>query len=192
MWQTLHPKRKSNNLWPECQQACGMQETRCVCIAARDRLVEALIPPSTPLCPYEREEIMLEFSTARTWCPYCEPELDGMSVCSCFEAPKRAWEMKGAQVEPMFPSLFAIRAAEIEEELACARCKFCNSEERHNSNMFDAHLPPLHLLKWTRDARLQPQLVFVDEHSISPLCARIARTPPLFRPSVIKRVAEVE
>ena len=85
-----------------------------------------------------------------------------------------------------------IRAAEVEEELACARCRYCNSEERHNCNMFDTHLPPLHLLKWTRDASLQPQLVFVNERPISPPCARIARTPPLFRTSVIERVAEVE
>ena len=169
-----------------------MRPTRCVCIAARDRLVEALIPPSTPLGPYKREEMMLEFSTARTWCEYCEPEFDGACVCSCFEARKRALEMKGAQLEPMFPSLFEICAAEVEEELACARCKFCNSEARHNSNMFDMRLPPLRLLKWTRDAHLQPQLVFVDERSISPPCARIARTPPLFRPSVSERVAEVE
>ena len=113
-------------------------------------------------------------------------------MCSCFEARKRALEMKGAQFEPTFPSLFEICAADIEEELACARCQFCNSEARHNSNMFDMRLPPLRLLKWTRDARLQPQLVFVDERSISPPCARIARTPPLFRPRVIERVAEVE
>ena len=192
MSQTLHPKRKSDNLWPECQQACGMQETRCVCIAARDRLVEALIPPSTPLCPYEREEIMLEFSTARTWCPYCEPELDGMSVCSCFEARKRAWEMKGAQVEPMFPSLFAIRAADIEEELAGSRCRYCTSEAGNDYKMFDERLPPLRLMKWTRDAHLQPQRVFVDERLISPPCARIARTPPLDRPRVLERVAGVE
>ncbi len=92
-----------------------MRAARCVCIAARGRLVEALIPPSMPLGQYEREEMMLEFSTARTWCEYCEPQFEGACVCSCFEARKRAWEMKGAQVEPMFPSLFAIRAAEIEE-----------------------------------------------------------------------------
>ena len=113
-------------------------------------------------------------------------------MSSCFEARKRALEMKGAQLEPMFPSLFEICAAEIEEELACARCRYCNSEERHNSNMVDMRLPPLRLLKWTRDARLQAQLVFVDERSISPPGARIARTPPLFRPSVGERVAEVE
>ena len=178
-------KRKSNS-------RCEQRPTRCVCIAAHDRLVEALFPPSTPLGPYEREEMMLEFSTARTWCEYCEPQFEGACVCSCFEARKRAWEMKGAQVEPMFPSLFAIRAAEIEEELACARCKFCNSEAGNGYEMFDTHLPPLHLLEWTRDARLKPQLVFVDERSISPPCARIARTPPLFRPSVSERVAEVE
>ena len=135
---------------------------------------------------------MLEFSTARTWCEYCEPAFVGVGVCSCFEARKRALEMKGAQFEPTFPSLFEIRAAEVEEELAVSRCRYCNSEERHNSNMFDAHQPPLRILKWTRDARLQPQLVFVDERSISPPCARIARTPPLFRPSVIERVAELE
>ena len=135
---------------------------------------------------------MLEFSTPRTWCEYCEPEFEGASVCSCFEARKRALEMKGAQVEPMFPSLFAIRAAEVEEELACARCRFCNSEAGNDYKMFDERLPPLHLLKWKQDARLQPQLVFVDERHISPPCARIARTPPLFRPSVIERVAELE
>jgi hypothetical protein len=154
--------------------------------------VEALIPPSTPLCPYEREEMMLEFSTARTWCEYCEPAFVGVDVCSCFEARRRAWEMKGAQFEPTFPSLFEIRAAEIEEELAVSRCRYCNSEAGNDYKMFDAHLPPLHLLKWTRDARLQPKLVFVDERSISPPCARIARSPPLFRPTVIERVSEVE
>ncbi len=178
-------KRKSNS-------RCEQRPTRCVCIAARDRLVEALIPPSTPLGPYEREEMMLEFSTARTWCEYCEPAFVGVGVCSCFEARKRALEMKGAQLEPMFPSLFEIRAAEIEEELACVRCQFCNSEAGNDYKMFDAHLPPLRILKWKRDARLQPQLVFVDERSISPPCARIARSPPLFRPRVIERVSEVE
>ena len=53
------PKRKASGV---CEQPCGMRPTRCVCIAARDRLVEALIPPSTPLGPYKREEMMLEFS----------------------------------------------------------------------------------------------------------------------------------
>ena len=153
-------KRKSTS---RCEQPCGMRPTRCVCIATRDRLVEALIPPSMPLGPNEREEMMLEFSTARTWCEYCEPEFDGACVCSCFEARKRALEMMGAQLEPMFPSLFEIRAAEIEEELACARCQFCNSEAGNEYKMFDAHLPPLRILKWKRDARLQPQLVFVEE-----------------------------
>ena len=169
-----------------------MRPSRCVCIAARDRLVEALIPPSTPLGQYEREEMMLEFSTARTWCEYCQPEFEGACVCSCFEARKRAWEMKGPQAEPTFPSLFAIRAAEIEEELAVSRCRYCNSEERHNSDMFDMRLPPMRILKWTGDARLQPQLVFVDVRPLSPPCARIASAPPLMRPSVSERVAEVE
>ena len=178
-------KRKSNS-------RCEQRAARCVCIAARGRLVEALIPPSTPLGLYEREEMMLEFSTARTWCEYCELEFDGACVCSCFEARKRALEMKGAQLEPIFPSLFEICAAEIEEEMACARCKFCNSEAGKDYNILDAHLPPLRLLKWPRDARLQPQPVFVDERSISPPCALIARTPPLFRPSVIERRTEVE
>ncbi len=113
-------------------------------------------------------------------------------MCSCFEARKRALEMNGAQLEPMFSSLFEIRAAEIEEELAVSRCRYCNSEAGNDYKMFDERLPPLHLLKWKQDARLQPQLVFVDERHISPPCARIARTPPLFRPSVIERVAELE
>ena len=185
-------KRKSTTQWPECQKPCGMRATRCVCIAARDRLVEALIPPSTPLCPYERDEMMLEFATARTWCEYCQPSFEGEDVCSCFEARKRAWEMKGPQPEPTFPSLFDIRAAEIEEELAIARCEFCNSEEAYDIEEVDSRLPPLHLLKWTRDARLLPQLVFVDVRPLSPPCARIASAPPLNRPGVIERVAEVE
>ena len=125
-------KRKSNS---RLQQPCEQRPTRCVCIAARDRLVEALIPPSTPLGPYEREEMMLEFSTARTWCEYCEPEFDGACVCSCFEARKRALEMKGAQFEPTFPSLFEIRAAEVEEELAVSRCRYCNSEAGKDYNI---------------------------------------------------------
>ena len=182
-------KRKASS---RCEQPCGMRPSRCVCIAARDRLVEALIPPSTPLGPYEREEMMLEFSTARTWCEYCEPEFDGVSVCSCYQARKRAWEMKGPQAEPTFPSLFEICAAEIEEELACARCQFCTSEDGYEHELVDYRLPPLHLLKWTRDARLQPQLVFVDVRPLSPPCARIASAPPLLRPRVSERVAEVE
>ena len=113
-------------------------------------------------------------------------------MCSCFEARKRAWEMKGAQVEPMFPSLFAIRAAEIEEELAVSRCRYCNSEEGYNADMFDMRRPPRRILKWTRDACLQPQLVFVDVRPLSPPSARIASAPPLFRPAVSERVAEVE
>ncbi len=76
--------------------------------------------------------------------------------------------------------------------MASARCQFCNSEAGNDYNMFDAHLPPLHLLKWTRDSRLLPQLVFLDERPISPPFARIAWTPPLFRLRVIERVAEVE
>ncbi len=166
-----------------------MRPSRCVCIAARDRLVEALIPPSTPLGPYEREEMMLEFATARTWCDFCQPKFEGADVCSCFEARKRAWEMKGPQAEPTFPSLFDIRAAEVEEELAIARCQFCNAEEKE---LVDMRLPPLHLLKWTRDACLLPQLVFVDVRPLSPPCARIASAPPLMRPRVSERVAEVE
>ena len=175
-------KRKSN-------RRCEQRPTRCVCIAARDRLVEALIPPSTPLGPYEREEMMLEFSKARTWCEYCEPEFDGACVCSCFEARKRAAEMKGPQPEPTFPSLFEIRAAEVEEELAVARCQYCNSEDYDEVN---THLPPLNLMKWTRNARLFPQLVFVDHTPLSPPCARIASAPPLMRASVSERVTEVE
>ena len=179
-------KRKSSGVCDE------QRPSQCVCIAARDRLVEALIPPSTPLGPYEREEMMLEFSTARTWCESCQPEFEGARVCSCFEERKRAWEMKGAQVEPMFPSLFAIRAAEIEEELAGSRCRSCNSEEGCEHAFVDNRIPPLHLLKWTRDARLQPQLVFVDVRPLSPPCARIASAPPLMTPRVSERVAEVE
>ena len=113
-------------------------------------------------------------------------------MCSCFVPRKRAWEMKGPQPEPMFPSLFDIRAAEIEEELAVSRCRYLNSEEGHNSDMFDMRLPPMHILKWTRDARLQPQLVFVDVRPLSPPCARIASAPPLMRPSRSERVAEGE
>ena len=135
---------------------------------------------------------MLEFSTARTWCEYCEPEFEGACVCSCFEARKRALEMKVPQLEPMFPSLFEIRAAEIEEELAVSRCRYCNSEEGYAHVFIDERIPPLRILKWKRDSRLQPQLVFVDERPISPPWARIASTPPLFRPRVIERVAEVE
>ena len=176
-------KRKSSGVCDE------QRPSRCVCIAARDRLVEVLIPPSTPLGPYEREEMMLEVSTARTWCEYCEPAFDGVSVCSCFEAHKRAWEMKGPQLEPMFPSLFEIRAAEIEEELAVSRCRYCNSEAGNEYKMFDAPLPPLRILKWKRDARLQRQLVLVDQWLISTLYARIALTPPLMRPRVSERVA---
>ena len=101
-------KRKSNGVCDE------HRPTRCFYIAARDRLVEALIPPSTPLGSYEREEMMLEFSKARTWCEYCEPEFEGACVCSCSQVRKRAWEPKGLQAEPTFPSLFDIRAAEIE------------------------------------------------------------------------------
>ena len=111
-------------------------------------------------------------------------------MCSCFEARKRAWEMKGPQPEPTFPSLFDIRAAEIEEELAVLRRQVCNSEERNKVG--SSRLPPLHLLKWTRDARLMPQLVFVDVRPLSPPCARIASAPPLNRPRVSERVAEVE
>ncbi len=182
-------KRKSSGV---CEQPCGMRPTRCVCFAARDRLVEALIPPSTPLGPYEREEMMFEFSRARTWCEYCQPEIEGAWVCSCFEARKRAWEMKGPQAEPMFPSLFEICAAEMGEELAVSRCRYCNSEEGSEHAFVDNSIPPLHLLKWTRDASLLPQLVFVDVRPLSPPCARIASAPPLMRPSMSERVAEVE
>ena len=135
---------------------------------------------------------MLEFSTARTWCEYCEPFVVGAWVCSCFEARKRAWEMKGPQPEPTFPSLFEICAAEIEEELAVSRCRYCISEEANDVEEVDSRLPPLHLLKWIRDARLLPQLVFVDVRPMSPPCARIASAPPLNRPIVIERVAGVE
>ena len=88
--------------------------------------------------------------------------------------------------------MFDIRAAEMEEELAVSRCCYCNSEAGNDYKMFDAHLSPLHLLKWTRDASLQPHLVFVDDRSISPPCARIARTPQLFRPRVSEKVADLE
>ena len=131
--------------------------------------------------------MMLVFSTARTWCEYCEPEFDGVSVCSCFEARKRALEMTGPQVEPMFPSLFAIRAAEI-EELAVSRCRYCNSEEGGEHAFVDNSIPPLHLLKWTRDASILPQLVFDDVRSLSPPCTRISSAPPLMRPRVSERV----
>ena len=182
-------KRKSSS---RCEQPCGMRLTRCVCIAARDRLVEALIPPSTPLGPYEREEMMLEFSTARTWCEYCEPDFDGVSVCSCYQARKRAWEMKGPQGEPTFPSLFDIRPAEIEEELAITQCRFCNSEKGCENAFVDNNVPPLNLLRWTQAASLLPQLGFVDVRPLSPPCARIASAPPLNRPRVSERVAKVE
>ena len=98
--------------------------------------------------------------------------------------------MKGPQAEPTFPSLFDIRAAEIEEELAVSRCQYCNSEERNK--VVASRLPPLHLLKWIRDACLLPQLVFVDVRPLSPPCARIAFAPPLMRPSASERVGEVE
>ncbi len=129
---------------------------------------------------------MLEFSTARTWCEYCEPAFVGVDVCSCFEARRRAWEMKGPQAEPTFPSLFDIRAAEIEEELAVSHCRYCNSEAGCGHAFIDEHIPPLHMLKWTRDTRLLPQLVFVDVRTLSTPCARITPAPPLDRPTVIE------
>ena len=55
--------------------------------------------------------------------------------------------MKRPQAEPTFPSLFDIRAAEVEGELAIARCQFCNAEDKE---LVDMRLPPLHLLKWTQ------------------------------------------
>ena len=171
---------------------CDEQPRVCVCIAARDRLVEALIPPSTPLGPYEREEMMLEFSTARTWCEYCEPLVDGKNVCTCFRPRLRVYNMKGAQAEPTFPSLFDIRAAEIEEELAIARCQYCNSENGLKYELVYDHMPPLHRLRWIRDARLLPQLVYVDEPAITGPTAHIGETPPLNRPRVSERVAEME
>ena len=179
-------KRKSTGV---CPQPWGMRYCRCVCIAARDRLVEALIPPSTPLGPYEREEMMLEFATARTWCEYCTPAYEGKDVCTCYDARKRSSHMKGPQVEPTFPSLFEIRAAEIEEELAMSRCQYCMSEDYKE---LDSDLPPLHLLMWIRDAQLQPQLVAVDMRSLPMPCARFVFAPPLMRPSVSERVGEVE
>ena len=91
----------------------------------------------------------------------------------------------------MFPSLFAIRAAEIEEELSVSPCRYCNSEEGYTHVFIEERIPPLHILKWTRDARLRPQLVFVDVRPLSPPFARIASAPPLMRPSVSERVAEV-
>ncbi len=135
---------------------------------------------------------MLEFLTARTWCEDCAPAFVGLDVCSCFEARRRVWEMKGPQAEPTFPSLFEIRAAESEEELAIARCQFCNSEEGYAHVFVDDRIPPLHLLKWTQDPSLMPQLVFFDVRPLSPPCARIASVPPLNRPRVSERVAEVE
>ena len=89
-------------------------------------------------------------------------------------------------------SLFDIRAAEIEEELAITRCRFCNSEAGYAHVFVDERIPPLHLLMWTRDASLLPQLVFVDVRPLSPHSARIASAPPLNRPRVSERVAEVE
>ncbi len=90
--------------------------------------------------------------------------------------------MKGPQAEPTFPSLFDIRAAEIEEELACARCKFCNSEAGKEHNIFYTHLPPLHRLRWIRAARLITQLVYVDEPAITGPTAQIGEASPLNRP----------
>ena len=110
---------------------------------------------------------MLEFATARTWCEYCTPTFEGEDVCSCYEARKRAWEMKGSQAEPTFPNLFDIRAAEVEEELALSRCRYCNSERRVDE-VVDMRLPPLRLLRWIRDGCLQAQLVFVDVRPLSP------------------------
>ena len=92
--------------------------------------------------------------------------------------------MKGPQAEPTFPSLFEIRAAEIEEELAIARCLYCNSEKGLKYELVYDRMPPLHRLRWTRDARLLPQLVFVDEPAITGPTARIGWTPPLDRPRV--------
>ena len=87
----------------------------------------------------------------------------------------------------MFPFLFEIRAAEIEEELAVSRCRYCNSEKGYYHAFVDNRIPSLHLLKWTQDARLMPQLVFFDVRSLSPPCARIASAPALMRPRVSER-----
>ena len=128
--------------------------------------------------------MMLDFSTARTWCEYCEPAFVGVDVCSCFEARRRAWEMKGPQAGPTFPSLFDIRAAEIEEELAVSRCRYCNSEAGRGHAFINEHIPPLHILKWKQDARLLPLLIFVDVRTLSPPCARITPAPALMRTRV--------
>ena len=97
--------------------------------------------------------------------------------------------MKRPQAEPTFPSLFDIRAAEVEEDFVIARCQFCNAEDKE---LVDMRLPALHLLKWTREACLLPELVFVDMRSLSPPCTPISSAPPLMRPRVSERVTEGE
>ncbi len=135
----------------------------------------------------------LEFSTARAWGKYCKPLVDGTNVCTCFRSCLRAYNMKGPQAEPIFPSLFDIRAAEIEEELAIARCQYCNSENGLlKYELVNDRMPPLHCLRWKRDARLIPQLVYVDEPAITGPLAHIGEAPPLNRLRVSERVAEVE
>ena len=109
-----------------------------MCIGARDRLVERLIPPSTALPDFEREEMMLEFANARSACGYCWIGLSGDEVCTCFTARRRTCEMKGPQLKEVFPSVYDICASEIEEELAIRRCEFCNGVDAYDWKMFNA------------------------------------------------------
>ena len=63
--------------------------------------------------------------------------------------------MQQAQETPEFPSLFEIRAAVVESEVAMTRCEFC---EHYDWPRFEIDWAARISLCWTRDERLQPGL----------------------------------
>ncbi len=75
-------------------------------------------------------------------CKYCQAEFEGAESCSCFQARKRSWQLKGPHAEPLF-----VRCSRWELWLSRrtwqSRCRFCNSEVAYAYDLFDSRLPPI-------------------------------------------------
>ena len=172
-------KRKSEEtqdlLFPASSQPC-------ICQEFRDRLVDKLIPPSIPLSNEAREKMMDDFVDARRACLYCATQMVGPDVCICFEPRKRTWNMTRPQPEPVFPSLFDLRCAEIEEEYAEANCPLCTADYGYYYDLTRAYPNATKVSRWIRDANCVPRLVMVmEEYAEPPSCARVAPIRRLMR-----------
>ena len=178
--QPLQSRKRKSEVTPDVLFPASSQP--CICQEFRDALVGKLIAPSLPISNEAREQMMDEFADAKRACLYCAPQMEGPDVCICFEPRKRTWNMKRPQPEPVFPNLFEILCAEIEEEYAEANCPLCTADFGYYYDLTRRYPNAPKVSRWVRDSKCVPRLVMVaEEYAEPPSCARVAPPRRLMR-----------